>query len=218
MKIKNIFFLIILNFSFVFSQEISEQNQNKLILIEGDTIPVLGIPLKEIVVFQPLKFNSPKELMDYIIIRIRTFKVYPYAKLAADRLNVLNDRIKKITTKRKRKKYIKLMEKFVYNEFEEELKRLSRSEGKILIKLINRQTGNSAFELIKELRTGWRAFVYQTTASMFKLSLKEKFNPEKIKEDYLIEDILQRAFAEKYLEEQESKLNYDLNKLFEIWN
>ena len=216
MKIKNIFFLIILNFSFVFSQEISEQNQNKLILIEGDTIPVLGIPLKEIVVFQPLKFNSPKELMDYII--LRTFKVYPYAKLAADRLNVLNDRIKKITTKRKRKKYIKLMEKFVYNEFEEELKRLSRSEGKILIKLINRQTGNSAFELIKELRTGWRAFLYQTTASMFKLSLKEKFNPEKIKEDYLIEDILQRAFAEKYLEEQESKLNYDLNKLFEIWN
>ena len=130
MKIKNIFFLIILNFSFVFSQEISEQNQNKLILIEGDTIPVLGIPLKEIVVFQPLKFNSPKELMDYIILRRRTFKVYPYAKLAADRLNVLNDRIKKITTKRKRKKYIKLMEKFVYNEFEEELKRLSRSEGK----------------------------------------------------------------------------------------
>ena len=97
MKIKNIFFLIILNFSFVFSQEISEQNQNKLILIEGDTIPVLGIPLKEIVVFQPLKFNSPKELMDYIILRRRTFKVYPYAKLAADRLNVLNDRIKKIT-------------------------------------------------------------------------------------------------------------------------
>ena len=107
MKIKNIFFLIILNFSFVLSQEISEQNQNKLILIEGDTIPILGIPLKEIVVFQPLKFNSPKELMDYIILRRRTFKVYPYAKLAADRLNVLNDRIKKITTKRKRKKYLK---------------------------------------------------------------------------------------------------------------
>ena len=108
MKIKNIFFLIILNFSFVFSQEISEQNQNKLILIEGDTIPVLGIPLKEIVVFQPLKFNSPKELMDYIILRRRTFKVYPYAKLAADRLNVLNDRIKKITTKRKRKSILSL--------------------------------------------------------------------------------------------------------------
>ena len=201
----------------LFSQEISNENKNKLEFIDGDTIPILGIPLKEIVVFQPLKFNSTKELMDYIILRRRTFKVYPYAKLAADRLNVLNDRIEKITTKRKRKKYLKLMEKFVYNEFEEELKRLSRSEGRILIKLINRQTGNSAFELIRELRTGWRAFIYQTTASMFKLSLKEKFDPEQIKEDYLIEDILQRAFAEKYLEEQESKLNYDLNKLFEIW-
>ena len=141
MKIKNIFFLILLKVSFSFSQEISEQNKNKLVLIEGDTIPVLGIPLKEIVLFQPLKFNSPKELMDYIILRRRTFKVYPYAKLAADRLNVLNDRIKNITTKRKKKKYIKLMEKFVYNEFKDELKRLSRSEGKILIKLINRQTG-----------------------------------------------------------------------------
>tara|TARA_B100000941_G_scaffold277850_1_gene241700 strand:- start:385 stop:1041 length:657 start_codon:yes stop_codon:yes gene_type:complete len=217
MKIKNIFFLVILNISILFSQEISNENKNKLEFIDGDTIPILGIPLKEIVVFQPLKFNSTKELMDYIILRRRTFKVYPYAKLAADRLNVLNDRIEKITTKRKRKKYLKLMEKFVYNEFEEELKRLSRSEGRILIKLINRQTGNSAFELIRELRTGWRAFIYQTTASMFKLSLKEKFDPEQIKEDYLIEDILQRAFAEKYLEEQESKLNYDLNKLFEIW-
>ena len=58
MKFKNIFFLIILKVSFLFSQEISEQNKNKLVLIEGDSIPILGIPLKEIVIFQPLKFNS----------------------------------------------------------------------------------------------------------------------------------------------------------------
>ena len=69
MKIKNIFFIIILKVSFLFSQEVSVQNKDKLVLIEGDTIPIFGIPLKEIVVFQPLKFNSPKELMDYIILR-----------------------------------------------------------------------------------------------------------------------------------------------------
>ena len=110
-----------------------------------------------------------------------------------------------------------MMEKFIYDEFSNELKKFKRSEGEILIKLISRQTGNTPFKLIKELRTGFRAFLYQTTASFFKLSLKETYNPEKIKNDYLIEDILQRAFADKYIEEQESALDFNLDRLYGIW-
>ena len=98
----------------------------------------------------------------------------------------------------------------MYEEFEQELKKLSRSQGRILIKLVHRQTGITIFELIRELRTGLKAFFYQTTASLFKLSLKDKYNPEDILEDYLIEDILQRAFAEKYLVKQNAKIDYNL--------
>ncbi len=218
MSIIKYFFLIISFYPFFnYSQDYKNNYKNQLIIIEGDSVPSSGISLKEVIVFQPLKFDSQTELLNYILLRRKVFKVYPYAKLAAERLIVLNERLDKIESKRRRKKYIKMMEKFIYDEFSNELKKFKRSEGEILIKLISRQTGDTPFKLIKELRTGFRAFLYQTTASFFKLSLKEKYDPEKIKNDYLIEDILQRAFADKYIEEQESALDFNLDILYEIW-
>ncbi|MEX0315958.1 MAG: DUF4294 domain-containing protein, partial [Allomuricauda sp.] len=80
-----------------------------------------------------------------------------------------------------------------------------------------RQTGKTAFDLVKELRNGWRAFWYNTTAKAFKISIKEEFHPELIHEDYLIEDILQRAFASKRLERQKSVLDYDYAQLSNKW-
>jgi len=186
-------------------------------LLDGDSIPTFGIPLKEVVLFQPLRFKTRLELKRYLILRRKTLKVYPYAKLAADRLTILNERLDNLDNKRSRKKYLKRMEKFIYEEFEQELKKFSRSEGKILIRLVHRQTGTTTYDLVKELRTGWKAFWYETTASLFKLSLKDTFDPEYSFEDYLIEDILQRAFADQYLEEQASSLDYNLDDLYYIW-
>ena len=89
-------------------------------------------------------------------------------------------------------------------EFTEQLKKLTKTEGRILIKLIHRQTGETMYELIKEYRSGWKAFWYNTTAKLFKLSLKDKYDPANIKEDYLIEDVLQRAFVNGVLKEQKA--------------
>lgn len=186
-------------------------------VIEGDTILRSEIELKEVIVFQPLKFYSYYEAKRYVVLRDRTYRVYSYAKLAADRLNVLTKRIDQITSKRKRRVYLKRIEDFIYNEFERELKKLTRSQGSILIKLVHRQTGNTTHQLVKQLRNGWRAFIYQTTASLFKLSLKDIYNPEEIYEDYLIEDILQRAFSEGRLERQDTALDYDLDALYDYW-
>lgn len=182
-----------------------------------DSIPLGGIVLDEVVVFKPLRFKDYESLKQYAILRNRTLKVYPYAKLAADRLEVLNNRLQQIEKKSMRKRYLKRLEKFIYEEFEAELKKLSRSQGRILIKLVHRQTGNTTHSLVKELRNGWRAFIYQTTASLFKLSLKDEYNPIDVYEDYLIEDILQRAFAADRLEEQPTALGFDLNDLYDIW-
>ncbi|RPG64696.1 MAG: DUF4294 domain-containing protein [Flavobacteriaceae bacterium TMED42] len=186
-------------------------------VIEGDTIINSSIQLEEVVLFQPLKFYNYDEAKKYVILRERTYKVYPYAKIAADRLNVFTRRLEQIKSKRKRRVYLMRMEDFVYDEFEKELKKLSRSQGRILIKLVNRQTGETTHELVKELRNGWRAFVYQTTASLFKLSLKDTYDPETIYEDYLIEDILQRAFSVDRLERQDTALDYDLDSLYQYW-
>jgi hypothetical protein len=87
-----------------------------------------------------------------------------------------------------------------------------------LVKLIYRQTGKTAFDLVKELRSGWRAFWYNTTAKMFKISIKQEYHPESVHEDYLIEDILQRAFASNRLERQESVLDYDYASLTNKWS
>ena len=206
-------FLMFLPFQ-VLAQDKTGEN---LYLLEGDSIPQYGISLKEVVVFQPLRFKSREELKRYVILRRRVFRVYPYAKLAAERLTVLNERLENIESKRGRKKYLKRLEKFIYQEFEEELKKLSKSQGRILIRLVHRQTGSTTFDLVKELRTGWKAFVYQTTASLFQLSLKDQYNPEEVLEDYLIEDILQRAFADQYLIEQPAAVEYDLNALYQLW-
>ncbi len=189
----------------------------KMIIIEGDSIVHNAIDLDEVYLFGKLKFSDYKSKLKYYILRRKTIKVYPYAKLAAERLVELNDSISKIKRKSKRKRYTKKIQKYIEEEFSEELKKLTRTEGQILVKLIYRQTGSTAFDLVKELRSGWRAFWYNTTAKMFKISLKETFDPEAVHEDYLIEDILQRAFSAYRLERQKSVLDFDYATLNNKW-
>lgn len=215
-------FLILVLTTFVGTAQVEEvpldSIQEKMILIEGDSIFQSSIPLEEVYIFGRLEFASRKEKLRYYILRRKTIKVYPYAKLASERLVELNDSLERITSKRKRKKYTRHVQKFIEEEFSEELKKLTRTEGQILVKLIYRQTGITAFDLVKELRNGWRAFWYNTTAKMFKISIKEEYHPELVEEDYLIEDILQRAFAANRLERQKSVLDYDYSSLTNKWS
>ncbi|MCY3998073.1 MAG: DUF4294 domain-containing protein [Flavobacteriaceae bacterium] len=178
----------------------------------------LGLELEAVTLFQPLKFQTQDELRNYLILRNRTLKVYPYAKLAGERLEVLINRLEQIDKKSQRKTYIKRVEKHIFNELEEELKNLSRSQGRILIRLVYRQTGFTAFDLVKDLRSGFRAFIFQTTASLFNLTLKSEFDPLNNKEDYMIEYILQRAHADGIIELQSTPLEYDLDMLYTKWN
>lgn len=188
------------------------------IVIEGDSILRSAIDLDEVFLFSRLRFDSYKDKVRYYILRRKTLKVYPYAKLAAERLQALNERLKYIESRSQRKKYTKMVQKYIEDEFSAELKKLTRTEGQILVKLIHRQTGKTAFDLVKELRNGWRAFWYSNTAKLFKISLKEEFHPERVHEDYLIEDILQRAFALDRIEKQPSALDFDYASLTNKWN
>lgn len=186
-------------------------------IIDGDTLPKQFIDLEEVVLLNKLKFDSAQERRAYLILRRKTRKVYPYAKLASDRLQTLNSRLETLESKRDRRVYTKRIQKYIEEEFTEELKKLTKSEGRILVKLIHRQTGITVFDLVKDLRTGWRAFWYNTTANMFDISLKSEFQPDLIKEDFLIEDILQRGFQEGVLEIQHPAVPYNYFDLKEKW-
>ena len=184
------FFLIFfLQFVTVFSQD----ENSTYFKIEGDSVFKKEIDLKEVVIYKPVVFEDNQERLNYFVLKRKVLKVYPYAKMASERLAKLNDRLNKIKSKRKKKKYTKMLEKFLQEELTAELKKLTRTEGQILVKLIYRETGSTAFSLVRELRNGFRAFTYNTIAKVFKISLKEEYNPLKVREDLFIEDILRNS-------------------------
>lgn len=184
------FFLIFfLQLVTVFSQD----ENSTYFKIEGDSVFKKEIDLKEVVIYKPVVFKDNQERLNYFVLKRKVLKVYPYAKMASERLAKLNDRLNKIKSKRKKKKYTKMLEKFLQEELTAELKKLTRTEGQILVKLIYRETGSTAFSLVRELRNGFRAFTYNTIAKVFKISLKEEYNPLKVREDLFIEDILRNS-------------------------
>ena len=205
---KNFFVILFLSFSFFATAQIVKRDTiiDDKILIEGDSIM---FTLDDVMVLSKLKFDSTKEQRYYYWYWKKVHNAYPFAKLAAERLLQLNKQLEKIKSTSKRKKHIKKMQKFMEDEFTDKLKKMTRTEGRILIKLIHRQTGLTTFELIKEYRSGWKAFWYNTTAGLFKLSLKSEYHPESKAIDFLIEDILQRSFLQDKLEEQEARLAID---------
>ncbi|RRO13327.1 DUF4294 domain-containing protein [Flavobacteriaceae bacterium 14752] len=189
----------------------------KMIIIEHDTLVVSEITLDEVIVFQPLRFKSKSEYREYIILKRKTRKVWPYAVLAADRLEKLNARLEQLDSKRQKRRYTKRIQRYIEGKFTDRLKKLTKTEGQILVKLMHRQTGITTFDLVKELKSGWRAFWYNTTASLFNISLKEEYNPYSVKEDYLIEDILQRSFKDGVLDKHEPAFEVDYLDLVEYW-
>ncbi|MET2984000.1 DUF4294 domain-containing protein [Aureibaculum conchae] len=205
---KNFFIILFLCSSFFATSQIVKRDTiiDDKILIEGDSIM---FTLDDVMVLSKLKFDSTKEQRYYYWYWKKVHNAYPFAKLAAERLLQLNKQLEKIKSTSKRKKHIKKMQKFMEDEFTDKLKKMTRTEGRILIKLIHRQTGLTTFELIKEYRSGWKAFWYNTTAGLFKLSLKSEYHPESKAIDFLIEDILQRSFLQGKLEEQEARLAID---------
>jgi len=211
-KINFVLYLLLCS-NFLFSQ-VEEKDSipitERYIVFKGDT---LLIELEEVLLLKKLKFETSYDRKYYYWFRKKVLKAYPFAKIAAERLETLNQRLENIKSKRKKKQYTKRIQKYMEGEFTDQLKKLTRTEGRILIKLLHRQTGTVTYDLVKDYRSGWKAFWYNTTANMFKLSLKDEYDPLNNNEDFLIEDILQRAFVGGVLEEQASKLDIDYIEL-----
>ncbi len=195
----------------------NDSNEKWLFLIEGDSIANESISLNEVLILEKLKFTDKQRLRQYHILKRKTRRAYPYAKMAADTLKKVISSLKSIEKKRKQKKYIRHLQRFIEKQLTPELKKLTRTEGQILVKLIHRQTNVSMYDLVKEYRSGFKAYIYDKTANLFDISLKEEFHPDRVYEDYLIEDILQRSFQDDILEEQASAINYDLYALMDKW-
>lgn len=189
--------------------------QDSLSVEESDTLITKMIDLEELVLFKDnVDAESKKQ---FLLLQSRVYKTYPYAKIASERLVALDKNMAKMKTSKEKKKYFKIVENYIEGEFTDRLKKLSRKQGQVLVKLIYRQTGHSTFDLVKEYKSGWKAFWASNTAKLFDINLKEKYDPYQVNEDYLIETILVRAFENGRLVKQEAAYPVNYDKLNEYW-
>jgi hypothetical protein len=158
-------------------------------ILEGnDTIPVVNLPIVNISDTASQAYLA--NLKAYYRLRFNVIKVYPFARLAAVKLNEMNREMDKMSSNREKKKYKKKIEEQVRKDFEEQIKKLSINQGNVLIKLIDRETGQSSYELIKELKGSLNAFFAQGMAKLFGHDLKNRYDPEG--EDKAIENIVRQ--------------------------
>lgn len=145
------------------------------IIVDGDTIPCITTRTHIVIGFRS-KVSSRKQKQYTKLVR-NVIKVYPYAKLAAEKMKEYDEMLALIPNKNDRQVAMKSVEKQLYAEFQKDIERLTFSQGIILIKLIDRETGKTSYKIIHEFRGKMRAFFYQTIAKMFKYDLKTEYDP-----------------------------------------
>lgn len=208
--------LLFITSTFSFTQVSTNDSIQKATKVEeNDSILDETILLEEVYIYKGKL--DPEAKKQFLLLQNRVYKVYPYAKIAAEKMTTLNDNMNKLKSKRDKNKYYKIVEDYMENEFKAQLKKLSRKQGQILVKLIYRQTGISTFDLIKDYKSGWKAFWSNNTARLFDINLKTKYTPYEVNEDFLIETILYRAFNRGRLVEQKSANPVDIDELTLAW-
>ena len=154
---------------------------------EGDT--VLVIALNNITVYPPLKFKNKKEEQFYWR-TVRNVKLtLPYAKLLAETLVETYEYIETFPTQKEREAYLKSMEKALFEQYKPTLKKFSKTQARLLVKLIQRETNQSSYDIVKAFLGGFRATFWQGFGKLFGVSLKSRYDPAKDREDAIVERI-----------------------------
>lgn len=156
------------------------------IVVGKDTIPVITLAIVDVVEKMPKALRKERERWSRL--RNAVYVTYPYARSAARVLKDVNSRLTTMNSKRERKAYLATKEKELKAEFGDKLENLSVYQGKVLMKLIDRETGQNCYDIIKELKGGFNARVWQTVAFFFGGNLKSDYDKQ---EDHDIEIIVQ---------------------------
>ncbi len=190
---KKVLFILILGFSGICigkSQDTLRFKKDNFVLyglvLDGDTLYMSSID--EAYIFPRQKFNSQWEYRRYLRLIRNVKKAYPYAKLAKKMFDDVAAHYETLKSDRAKKAYVKQVEKEIKVEYEDKLKNLTITQGRILIKLIDREIGETSYDVVKELRGSFNAFFWQTIARIFGSNLKSEFDAEG--EDKLINEII----------------------------
>jgi hypothetical protein len=158
----------------------------KAVIVGNDTIP--HATLGQVAILPPLEFANNADYLRYrkLVRDVKT--VYPYSLMAREVFNEVVTNIGTMDNRRDQRQYVRAKDKELQDKYTEELKKLTITQGRILIKLIERETGHTSYDVVKELRGGLSAFMWQQMARLFGSNLKTGFDAEG--EDHLINRII----------------------------
>lgn len=188
------FLLLMLLIVLGFNQKVRGQNHITIdgftilpiTVIDGDTIP--NALIKQVVIFPPRKFASKRDYRQYQRM-VRNLKiVYPYAQIAKRKISEMDVHFRSLRTEKEKKLYVKKVEQQLRSEFEEQLTNLTITQGRLLIKLIDREVGKTSFDVIRELKGGVSAVFWQAVARLFGSNLKSQFDPTN--EDKILNELI----------------------------
>lgn len=155
-------------------------------IYKGDTIPSITLP--DVYIFKPLKFRNDKERKEYYRLVYNVKKTFPISQEINRTIIETYEYLQTLPNEKIRQKHIKRVEKGLKEQYTARMKKLSFAQGKLLIKLVDRQSNQTSYELVKAFMGPFKAGLYQTFAGLFGASLKKQYDPEG--EDRMIERIV----------------------------
>jgi len=188
----SIFFLFLAGYGY--GQEDAKKDTlfvTRTVIVDGDTIP--NVSIEEVIIFPRLVFKNRYRARRYRKLERDVKRAYPYAIYAKSKLDEMENEFLNLETEKEKKKYIKSIEKQLMDEFGNELKKLTITQGRILLKLIDRETGNTSYVLLKELRGSVSAVFWQAIARLFGSDLKSQYDSQG--DDFLMERVVRMIEA-----------------------
>ena len=174
----------------LFSVPYEASSQGKLIIVDLEVVGYDTVISSDLPEVEILDFKSQDEKNNYFILKRRVLKVYPYAVVAKKKLQEIKLALDTIPKRRKKKRYTREVAKWLKEQYTDRLKDLTISEGKILVKLIYRETNSTSYKILKSYRGSFNALFWQIIAKIWDNNLKTGYDPINIREDMLIEYIL----------------------------
>ncbi len=184
-----------------------ERQKARIYEINGEKVVVMD----ELILLPKAHFNNQLDRNFYFFLNKKLNRVYPYFVSALEQYRSLEEELSKIEDD-KRRAYIKQRQEVLANQYESQLKGLTTTEGKIFAKLMNRATGKTVYEIIKELRGGWSAFWWNVKGSIADVDIKEPYDPYANRQDNFVESLLQSNWNLGYLQPYEGYKNFKINK------
>ncbi len=182
---------------FCYGQETQTEQPFKInykvwaVVVDGDTMPSINMP--EFICFGEYPTKNKKQFEAWTRTKYNVKKVYPYAILAAAKLKEYDLVLERLPDEKSKKAYMKVAEKELKEQFGAQLKDLTISQGRVLLKLIDRETGNTSYSILKDYRGGFQAFMWQSVAKLFGNNMKAEYDPQG--EDAMVEQAIRLVEA-----------------------